>query len=83
MSMLTERLQVLIETGQRDRLEREAVRRGTSVATLVREAIEHRFPSSHDRRSDAAARILAAPLMDVPDPHDLHGELAAVRSLRR
>jgi predicted DNA-binding protein len=40
MSMLTERLQVLISPEQRRRLEAEAQRRGTSVATVVRDAID-------------------------------------------
>jgi predicted DNA-binding protein len=40
MSMLTERLQVLISVEQRRRLEAEAQRRGSSVATVVREAID-------------------------------------------
>jgi predicted transcriptional regulator len=40
MSMLSERLQILISPDQRRRLEAEAQRRGSSVATLVREAID-------------------------------------------
>ena len=52
MSMLTERLQVLISPAQRRRLEAEAQRRGSSVATLVREAIDERFGkiTQEDRR---------------------------------
>jgi predicted DNA-binding protein len=52
MSMLTERLQVLISPEQRRRLEVEAQRRGTSVATVVREAIDDRFGkiTPEDRR---------------------------------
>ena len=42
MSMLTERLQILISPEQRRRLEAEAKRRGSSVATVVREAIDER-----------------------------------------
>ncbi|MHB8619000.1 MAG: hypothetical protein ACYDAG_05395 [Chloroflexota bacterium] len=41
--MLTERLQVLISTDQRRRLEGEAKRRGTSVATLIREAVDAQY----------------------------------------
>lgn len=79
MSMLKERLQVLIATEQRERLEREAAARGTSVATLVREAIDRSFPPGHDRRAAASAAILGAEPMEVPDVEDLVAELDGVR----
>ena len=52
MSMLNNRLQILVSSEQRLRLEAEAKRRGSSVATLVREAIDARFssPTAEDRR---------------------------------
>lgn len=52
MSMLTERLQVLISPDQRRRLEAEAERRGTSIATVVREAIDTTIsgPTREERR---------------------------------
>jgi predicted DNA-binding protein len=55
--MLTERLQVLISPEQRRRLEAEAERRGTSVATVVREAIDTRLrePTREDRRKAVEA----------------------------
>ena len=40
MSMLTERLQILVTRQQRRRLATEAQRRGSSVGELVREAID-------------------------------------------
>lgn len=80
MSMLKERLQVLIGTEQRERLEREAAARGTSVATLVREAIDRSFPPGHDRRQAAADAILDAEPMDVPDVAQLIDELDELRS---
>lgn len=43
MRMLQERLQILVSTEQRRRLEAEAKRRGTSVASLVREAVDVQF----------------------------------------
>jgi predicted DNA-binding protein len=51
MSMLTERLQILISPDQRRRLEAEAERRGSSVASVVREAIDTRLagPTREDR----------------------------------
>ena len=52
MSMLTERLQVLISPAQRRRLEAEAQLRGSSVAALVREAIDASLggPTQEERR---------------------------------
>ena len=82
MSMLKQRLQVLIDVDQRERLEREAVERGTSVAALVRDAIDLAYPPSRVRRSSAAAAILAAELMEVPEVGELIRELDEVRSRR-
>ncbi len=41
--MFTERLQILVSPEQRKRLEAEAGRRGTSVAALIREAVDERL----------------------------------------
>ncbi|MFV0306525.1 MAG: antitoxin, partial [Desertimonas sp.] len=68
--MLNERLQVMIDRGQRERLERHARARGASVATLVREAIDLAFPGDVDRAAAARAVLAAAP-MPVPDPESL------------
>lgn len=79
----TERLQVLIESEQRQRLEREAAARGTSVATLVREAIDLAFPTGIELRLEAGRRILAAEPMSVPEGDGLLAELDDVRAARR
>jgi predicted DNA-binding protein len=52
MSMFNERLQVLISPEQRRRLDEEATRRGASVASVVREAIDARLGAvtAGDRR---------------------------------
>lgn len=52
MSMFTERLQVLITPDQRRRLEAEADRRQSSVATVVRDAIDATLsgPTREQRR---------------------------------
>jgi len=82
MSMLKERLQVLIDSDQRQRLERRARDRGASVATLVREAIDLAYPADTDRRRRAAERIRNAEPMDVPSVEDLLAELDELRSRR-
>jgi hypothetical protein len=38
--MLKERMQILISSDQRRRLEQEAQRRGTSVASVIRDAVD-------------------------------------------
>jgi hypothetical protein len=82
MSMLSSRLQILIEVDQRDRLEREARERGTSVATLVREAIDLAFPSISAERRAAARLILDAVPVPVPAVDELVEELDTLRSRR-
>jgi hypothetical protein len=82
MSMLKERLQVLIAREQRERLELEAAQRGTSVATLVREAIDLTFPPTLPRRRSAADAILDAEPMPAPDLDELRRELDELRGRR-
>jgi hypothetical protein len=58
--MLNERLQILIRPEQRKRLEEEARRQGTSVAALVREAVDARYgPVTQADRLKAVAEIRA------------------------
>ena len=51
--MLNQRMQILISPDQRRRLEREAQRRGTSVASVIRDAVEAQLGgvSVEDRRA--------------------------------
>ena len=79
----TERLQVLVEVAQRERLEREAAARQTSVATLVRQAIDLAFPPDLELKWDAGQAVLDAPLMPVAETDDLLAELDALRGARR
>ena len=79
MCMLKERLQVLIDREQRQRLEHEAAQRGTSVATLVREAIDLTFPPTMPLRRRAADAILDAPSMPTPEIDELLHELDDLR----
>jgi len=68
MSMLSVRLQVLIDESRAKRLDAEAARRNVSVATLVREGIDAVLPQgpTPDERKAALAWILAQPKIDMP-----------------
>ncbi len=76
--MYSRRLQILLDEERYERVAREAARRKVSVATVVREAIDGKFPSPADieRRRSAIEGILSAEPMPVPDdPADLRKEL--------
>jgi hypothetical protein len=67
MATLSRRLQILMDEERAARLERLAAQRGTSVAALLREAVDIAFPDSDARRRAAAGRrLLEAPPMPVP-----------------
>lgn len=82
MSMLDRRLQVLIDEERWARLQREAARRKVSVGTVVREAIDDRYPRDADRRRAALQAVLEADAMAVPDPDELRRELDEIRDRR-
>ena len=82
MSMLTRRLQVLIDDERLRRLEAEASRRQVPVSVVVRDAIDAAYPVDSTTRRSAATRILAAAPMLVPDPGELRTELDEVRGRR-
>jgi predicted DNA-binding protein len=65
--MLTHRLQILLDDERYERVHALARQRGTSVATVIREAIDRGLPAAQRRRSAAARRILAAEPMEVGD----------------
>lgn len=68
MSMLSIRLQVLIDESRARRLDAEAARRNVSVATLVREGIDAVLPQgpTPEERNAGIARLLARPKLDMP-----------------
>lgn len=80
--MKTERLQILVDRTQRERLERAASARGVSVASLVRTAIDVVYPPEATSRSRAAAALLGAEPMEVPSVDELIGELEDLRGRR-
>ncbi|WP_292811039.1 hypothetical protein AB2L57_04360 [Microbacterium sp. HA-8] len=80
--MKTERLQVLVDVTQRERLERAAAERGVSVASLVRAAIDVVYPPQATSRAKAAAAVLAADPMPAPVVDELVAELDELRGRR-
>jgi hypothetical protein len=80
MSMLDRRLQILIDEERWSRLEDEASRRKVSVSTLIREAIDERYPGHDQERRAALRALLDAEPMPAPDVDDLRRELDEIRS---
>lgn len=67
-----QRMQILISPEQRQRLQEEAQARDTSVASLIREAIDERFgrlPTREERM--AAARRITRRRVRLPAPAEL------------
>ncbi|MEX2212107.1 MAG: hypothetical protein WD689_10145 [Gaiellaceae bacterium] len=73
--MLSHRLQLLIDPERNRRLREEARRRNTSVAEVVRDAIDAALPVD-ERKRRAAERILMAEPMPVPETiEELNAEI--------
>lgn len=80
---LDRRLQILLDEPRYRRLEAAARARKTSVATIVREAIDATLPADLERRREAARRILEAEPMPVPATvEELKRELDEIRGSR-
>lgn len=80
--MLDRRLQILLDEGRYQRVSALARQRGTSVAAVIREAIDRGLPADSARRRAAARRILQAEPMPAPDVADLLAELDELRGRR-
>ncbi len=75
MRTLDRRVQLLLDQPRYRKVAGEAKRRRVSMATVIREAIDH-LPGDTEQRRVAIAEILAAEPMQVPvDPVDLRREL--------
>ena len=68
---LDRRVQILLDDRRYAVLEREAVRRGTSVAALIRAAIDRTYAGSDANRRAAGEALLAADPMPVEDWEDM------------
>jgi hypothetical protein len=80
MRMLDRRLQILLDEQRYRRLAEAARERKTSVAAVIREAIDVALPADEAEKRAAWKRILAAEPMPVPDPDELKAELEELRS---
>jgi hypothetical protein len=80
MHMLERRLQILLDDARYRRLTTAARERGTSVAAVVRDAIDLALPADLAKRRAALEAILAAEPMPVPDVEELKREVAEGRS---
>ncbi|WP_341729835.1 hypothetical protein [Brooklawnia sp.] len=71
MSTMERRLQILLDEQRYQRIAAEADRRGGSVASVVRDAIDLAFPPNQDLRAIAVRKLLAHdPSSEVPDLDD-------------
>jgi uncharacterized membrane protein len=78
--MLERRLQILIDDERYQRLASAARARKTSVATVVREAIDAALPVDLERKRAALEEVLAAELVPLPDVDELKAELDEIRA---
>lgn len=76
------RLQLLLDDERYRRVAALAQQRGTSVAAVIREAIDRGLPSSDRRRLAAARTILQAEPAAAPEVFELVEELEALRGRR-
>lgn len=82
MPMLNRRLQLLLDEERFARVSRAAEQRQTSVAAVIREAIDHGLGTEPRRRSRAGDRVLGVEPMPVPPGDDLLAELDDLRGAR-
>jgi hypothetical protein len=81
MCIYDRRLQILLDEPRYRRVATIARERKTSIAAVIREAIDLLNPDDRAKKRAAATRILEAPPMPVPDtPEDLKAELEELRS---
>jgi hypothetical protein len=80
--MLSHRLQVLLDDDRYVRITKLAAGRRTSVAAVIREAIDRGLPASPKQKHAAGECILTAPLMPVSEPVGLRSELDELRGRR-
>lgn len=81
MRMYSERLQILVSKEQRRRLEREAKRRGASVASVIRDAVDVELGGvSRTDRLRAAEEIAAMRATPYLPPEQLERAIDEART---
>jgi hypothetical protein len=80
MCIYDRRLQILLDESRYRRVAAIARERKTSVAAVIREAIDLLTPDDRAKKRAAGKRILEAPPMPVPDLAELKAELDELRS---
>ncbi|MEL4359047.1 MULTISPECIES: hypothetical protein [unclassified Luteococcus] len=60
MAVLERRLQLLLDEQRYARVAEEATRRGASVATVIRDAIDLAYPSGYEVRVQSVRNLLAS-----------------------
>ncbi len=75
MALLTRRLQVLLDEERFDQLEQLAHRRKTTIAALVRAALDRTLAEQGMAQGQAADRFLKRPPVDFGPWEDLKTEL--------
>jgi len=78
--MLERRVHILLDNAQYRRVEAAARERKTSVASVIRDAIDHTLSIEPERKRQAADELLAAEPAPVPETvEELKSELRAGR----
>ena len=80
MCMYDRRLQILLDEPRYRRVAARARERKTSVAAVIREAIDLALPADLAKKRAAAKRILAADPVPLPDWDELKTELDEARA---
>lgn len=81
MCIYDRRLQILLDESRYRRVAAIAREQKTSIAAVIRDAIDLLNPDDRAKKRAAARRILEAPPMSVPDtPEQLKAELEDLRS---
>jgi hypothetical protein len=79
MRIYDRRVQIRLDERRYRRISAIAQERRTSVAAVVREAIDLLVPTDVAGKRAAATRILRAQPMPIPDPDQLRAELEEIR----